>query len=183
MLKLSNSSKRGTMGKVDEVLSILEAFGLPRAQRNERSALTLLALIDLKESTPWAEAKSRVIRIHDIMAFIQENYGKKYAENTRETIRRQTLHQFEQAALAVRNPDEPTRPTNSPNNVYKASDEALVAIKKFGTQGWKGALEVFVKSKGRLVDLYDKRKKALYSAVTIPGLSHFQATFDNEFIT
>jgi hypothetical protein len=101
------------------------------------------------------------------MAFIQENYGKKYAENTRETIRRQTLHQFEQAALAVRNPDEPTRPTNSPNNVYKASDESLAAITKFGTQGWKGALETFVKSKGRLIDLYDKRKKALYSAVTI----------------
>jgi len=156
------------MGKITEALSILEALGLPKAQQNERSALTLLALIDLKENTPWSKAESRIIRIHDIMVFIQEDYGKKYAENTRETIRRQTLHQFEQAAVAVRNPDDPSRPTNSPNNVYKASDEALEAIRKYGTHEWKGAIEKFVKSKGRLIDLYDKRKKALYSSVKLP---------------
>ncbi len=157
------------MGKIEEAISILEAFGLPKAQRNERSALTLLALIDLKKNTPWAQAKSRLIRIHDIMVFIQKIYGKKYAENTRETIRRQTLHQFEQAAVVLRNPDDPTRPTNSPKNVYKASEEALEAIRKFGSQEWKGAVKKFVKSKGRLIDLYDKRKKALYSSVKLPN--------------
>jgi adenine-specific DNA-methyltransferase len=88
------------MGKIDEALSILKALGFPKAQQNERSALTLLALVDLKKNSPWSKAKSRLIRIHDILAFIQKNYGKQYAENTRETIRRQTLHQFEQAALA-----------------------------------------------------------------------------------
>jgi len=155
------------MGKTDEALAILKAFGLPKAQQNERSALTLLALIDLKEDTPWSKAKSRIIRIHDILVFIQENYKKTYAENTRETIRRQTLHQFEQAAIAVRNPDDPSRPTNSPNTVYKASDEALEVIKKYGNNGWKDALEKFLKSKGRLIDLYDKRKKALYSTVKL----------------
>ena len=76
------------MGKVDEALSILKALGMPRAQQNERSALTLLALLDLKKSAPWSKAKSRLIRIHDILGFIQEKYGKAYAENTRETIRR-----------------------------------------------------------------------------------------------
>lgn len=155
------------MGKTDEGISILKAFGLPRAQQNERSALTLLALLDLKENNRWNEAKPRIIRIHDIMVFIQQNYGKQYAENTRETIRRQTLHQFEQAALVVRNPDDPSRPTNSPNNVYMVSDEALEAIKKFGTPQWENALQAFVKIKGKLIDLYDKRRKDLYSSAKL----------------
>ena len=155
------------MGKTDEGIFILKSFGLPRAQQNERSALTLLALLDLKENNRWDEATSRIIRIHDIMAFIQQNYGKQYAENTRETIRRQTLHQFEQAALAVRNPDDPSRPTNSPNNVYTVSGEALETIKKFGTPQWENALQAFVKIKGKLIDLYDKRKKDLYSSAKL----------------
>ena len=157
------------MGKIDEALSILKALGLPKAQQNERSALTLLALVDLKKNTPWSKAKSRLIRIHDILIFIQKNYGKQYAENTRETIRRQTLHQFEQAALAARNPDNPLRPTNSPNNVYTVADEALEVIRKYKTKKWKKALEEFVKLKGKLVDLYDRRKKALYLPVRLPN--------------
>ena len=157
------------MGKIDEALSILKALGLPKAQQNERSALTLLALVDLKKNSPWSKAKSRLIRIHDILAFIQKNYGKQYAENTRETIRRQTLHQFEQAALVVRNPDDLSRPTNSPNNVYMVADEALEVVRKYKTKEWKKGLEEFLKLKGRLIDLYDKRKKALYSSVELPN--------------
>jgi len=157
------------MGKIDEASSILKALGLPKAQQNERSALTLLALADLEKKTPWSKAMSRLIRIHDILIFIQKNYGKRYAENTRETIRRQTLHQFEQGALAVRNPDDPSRPTNSPKNVYKVTDEALEVIRKYRTKEWKRRLEEFLKLKGRLIDLYDKRKKALYSSVKLPN--------------
>ena len=42
------------MSKQDEALEILRAFGLPRAQQNERSALTLLALARLGPKDPWA---------------------------------------------------------------------------------------------------------------------------------
>jgi len=147
------------MGKIDEALFILKALGMPKAQQNERSALTLLSLLDIKKKTRWFKAKSRLIRIHDILIFIQNHYGKQYAENTRETIRRQTLHQFEQAALVERNSDDPSRPTNSPNNVYKITNEALNAIRKYKTKEWKKELEKFLKMKGSLIDLYDKRKK------------------------
>lgn len=93
------------MSKINEGIEILEAMGLPRAQQNERSSLTLLALLDLRKNTPWSKSRKRIIRIHDILMFIQKAYRKKYAENTRETIRRQTLHQFEQAGIVARNPD------------------------------------------------------------------------------
>ena len=147
------------MSKIDETIAILQAMGLPKAQQNERSALTLLALIDLKEDGRWSKSIKRAIRIHDILIFISEYYGKRYAENTRETIRRQTIHQFEQAGVVVRNPDDPFRPTNSPKTVYTLSDDALGVIRKYGTSGWQSALRQFVESKGKLIERYEKRKE------------------------
>lgn len=146
------------MGKVKDGLDILKKVGVPRAQQNERSSLTLLAVLDVKKDTPWAHAKKRIIRIHDILVFIQKNYKKKYAENTRETIRRQTLHQFEQAGLVERNSDDPSRPTNSPNTVYNITGEALALVKVYGTSDWDKALHEFVTQKGRLIEKYEKRK-------------------------
>jgi adenine-specific DNA-methyltransferase len=142
------------MSKIDEAITILESLGLPKAQQNERSALTLLALIDLKEDKHWSKSRKRAIRIHDILIFIQEHYGKQYAENTRETIRRQTLHQFEQAGITVRNPDNPLRPTNSPKTVYAIADDALKVIKNYGTSNWESAVAGFVKRNGEKLTLY-----------------------------
>lgn len=155
------------MGKIEEALEVLKHMGLPRAQQNERSALTLLAVVDLSPRASWSAAKKRIIRIHDILTFIEKEYKKKYAENTRETIRRQTIHQFEQAGLVVRNPDDPTRPTNSPNNVYAVSDEALAVIHCFGTTGWGKALQDFIGAKGKLAERYEKRKTALSLTVEV----------------
>jgi hypothetical protein len=99
---------------IDEALQILADLGLPPAQRNERSALTLLALVDLQPSGKWASVKSPLMGVTPIMEWIAEHYGKKYAPNTRETIRRQTLHQFVDANIALYNPDDPLRSVNSP---------------------------------------------------------------------
>ena len=85
------------MSKIDDALTILTLMGIPKAQQNDRSALTFLAVLDVRKRTSWKNASERPIIIHDIMGFIKENYGVTYAENSRETIRRQTLHQFEQA--------------------------------------------------------------------------------------
>jgi len=156
------------MGKIDEAITILERLGLPKAQQNERSALTLLALIDLREDTPWSKSQKRGIRIHDILIFIQKHYGKQYAENTRETIRRETLHQFEQAGIAIRNPDNPLRPTNSPKTMYAIADDALRVIRKYGATSWQSAISKFVKSKGRLIEKYEKRRKTHLIPVPLP---------------
>lgn len=146
------------MTKKDEALKILELLGIPRAQQNDRSALTLLAVLDVKEKSRWNEAKERPIIIHDIMGFIKHNYGIIYAENSRETIRRQTLHQFEQAGIVIRNRDDPTRPTNSPKNDYTITPEALSVIKSFGTADFEKQLKHFIEEHGKLIDKYSSRK-------------------------
>jgi hypothetical protein len=60
------------ISKVDKAIDILRTLGLPDAQQNERSALTLLALADLRKDTPWCKAKERIIKIHDILIFIKK---------------------------------------------------------------------------------------------------------------
>lgn len=121
--------------KIQEAQEVLAGLGLPPAQQNEISALTLLAVANLREASPWREAKRRSIRIHEIIGHIQREYGRTYAENTRETIRRQVLHQLEQAAIVERNPDQPDLPTNSPRTHYALSEEALAALQSYGLSG------------------------------------------------
>ncbi|MCA1995196.1 MAG: TetR family transcriptional regulator, partial [Coleofasciculus sp. S288] len=97
----SNSFHTQVTQRTEEAKAILRDLGLPTAQQNERSALTLLALLDLKPDTPWSEASSPLLGITPIMEAIAENYGKAYAPNTRETIRRQTVHQFVEAGILI----------------------------------------------------------------------------------
>ena len=121
---------------VDEALQVLAAMGVPAAQRNERSALTLLALIDLPPDGAWSEAKSPLIGVARIMDWIATHYGKHYAPNTRQNIRRQTLHGFIDAGLVLHNPDKPHRRTNSPETVYQISPACLALLQARGTALW-----------------------------------------------
>jgi type II restriction enzyme len=119
------------MSKLEEAQVILKALGMPSAQQNEISAYTLLALCNLKENEEWQKATNQSVTVSKgVMNFITENYpkaknGKPYAPNSRETFRRQVLHQFEQGRIVNYNPDNPNLPTNSPNAHYALTPEAL----------------------------------------------------------
>jgi len=130
--------------RLREALAILKDLGLPREQQNDRSALTLLALLDLEPKTPWRKAASPMRGITEMMGFFADHYGKVYAPNTRETVRRFTVHQFVQAGLAVPNPDKPSRPTNSPRAVYQIEGAALALLRMYGTPDWDKGTEVWV---------------------------------------
>jgi len=117
-----------TARNITRGLKVLASLGLPSEQRNERSALCLLALLNLGRGDSLDQAEAPLIGITPIMEFALEQYGKKYAPNTRETFRRQTMHQFVEAGLALYNPDDPSRPVNSPKAVYQIEPAALTLI-------------------------------------------------------
>ncbi len=152
---------RVKMGKIQEAQEILRALGLPPAQQNEISALTLLVLAQLSEETPWQAAQMRCLRIHDILGEIKARYGREYAENTRETIRRQVLHQFVQAGIAVPNPDRPDRPTNSPHYCYALTDLALRTIKAYSSERWERAVQSFRENRRALIEVYRRTRQRL----------------------
>src|SRR5712691_7248891 len=103
------------MPEIAQAQKILASLGMPPAQHNEIAALTLLALGRLRPEDTWLSATRTSLTISKgIMNFIRDNYGRNYAPNTRETFRRQVLHQFIQGGIVDYNPDQPTLPTNSP---------------------------------------------------------------------
>ena len=164
------------MSKITEAQEILRALGLPAAQQNEMSALTLLAICSIKEDTPWAKATRTSQRItKEIMAFVNENYKAEtpYAPNTRETFRRQVLHQLVQASVANYNPDDPTLPVNSPNAHYAITKEALTVIKSYGKRGWKKKVETFVKETGLLREKYAAERDLQRIPLVIEGNEYY----------
>jgi hypothetical protein len=142
------------VSKIDDAIAILSALGLPLSQQNERSALTLLALAKLRPGNSWSKTQRPLLRTVDIMAFMRDVHGKNYAANSRETIRRQTLHQFEQARIVDRNPDDPDRPTNSGKNAYMLTEEASSVLKSYGTRGFGKAVAEFIAHFGSLQAAY-----------------------------
>ena len=145
--------------KIGEAIALLSALGLPKAQQNERSALSLMALLKMGPSTPWREAAPHLIGITPIMTWLSEKFDKQYAPNTRETIRRQTMHQFCDAGIALYNPDKPDRPVNSPKAVYQIEPEALELIQSYGTNDWEDKLEAYLKLRETLVARYAKERE------------------------
>jgi adenine-specific DNA-methyltransferase len=109
-----------------------------------------------------------LLRIWDIMGFMRDNYGKNYAANSRETIRRQTIHQFEQARIVDRNPDDPSRPTNSGNNCYSLTDEIVKVLKTYGTAKFNRKVAQFIKKHGQLAQSYNKQRDLHRIALTLP---------------
>ena len=155
---------------IKQALQVLTALGFPRAQLNERSALCLLALLDLTRDKPWSDAAAPLMGITPIMDWARVNYRKKYAPNTRETIRRQTMHQFVDAGVAVYNPDDPSRPVNSPHAVYQIESEALSLLRSFGSLDWKANLRTYLAKQPTLSEKNAKQRTLQQIPVEIaPG--------------
>lgn len=156
------------MTKLSEAKRILKELGLPKAQQNDTSAYTLLALCSIKPWDKWEQATMTSKKVSKgIMAFVQEIYEKEYAPNSRETFRRQVLHQFVQARIVDYNPDNPQLPVNSPNAHYALSRAALNAIKTFGTKEWEKAVEKFILEEGDLSKKYRKERKQILIPVKL----------------
>lgn len=153
------------MNKLEQAKDILEKIGMPKAQQTDLCAYTLLALLNIKEKSKWNTAKNEYIRIHDIMDFIKQNYGVIYAENSRETFRKQAMHHFRIAALIEDN----SKATNSPNYRYRITIEALNLIKKYGTTTWKNELSKYLKNHEKLISIYENKRNLTKIPVKING--------------
>lgn len=148
-----------TQSYVEDARKILVALGLPHAQQNDRSALCLLALLDLQPGRKWSQAKNPLIGITPIMDWARKHYNKDYAPNTREIVRRQTMHQFVDAGIALYNPDKPGRPVNSPAAVYQIAPSALRLFRSFDTKTWHDELTAYLAKRQTLAASYARERK------------------------
>lgn len=162
--------KKNRNERIKDALQILSSLGLPQAQQNERSALCLLALLNLTPDKGWREAENPLMGITPVMDWARKHYGKDYAPNTRETVRRQTMHQFVEAGLALYNPDQPGRPVNSPKTVYRIEPATLSLLRAFGMPEWSDNLTSYLSDRETLATRYAKERKQRRIPVQIkPG--------------
>jgi type II restriction enzyme len=103
-----------------------------------------------------------------VMDFVRREYRIKYAPNTRETVRRQVLHQFVLAGIADYNPFDPDLPTNSPRAHYAVSESALAAISRFGTPEWEAAVRSFFKNRRPLMEIFRRERAGRLIPVRLP---------------
>lgn len=144
---------------IESAQKILVALGLPSAQQNERSALCLLALLNLTPGKSWSDAENPLMGITPIMDWVRKFYAKDYAPNTRETFRRQSMHQFCAAGIALYNPDKPDRPVNSPKAVYQVEPATLALLRSFGSHQWQNNLAAYLAKRETLVARYAKERE------------------------
>lgn len=140
---------------------------------NERSALVFLALLSLDPEAEWNDAANPMLGTRAIMDFIRDVYGKNYAPNTRERVRRFTLHQFAEAHLVVQNADQPKRPVNSPKWNYQVSPEALAVVRLHGTDGYGPALDVYLALVPGLKARYAAARELDRIPLTLPDGENF----------
>lgn len=145
--------------RIAEALAVLVDLGMPRAQQNERSALCLLALLNLTPDKDWSQSEAPLMGITPIMDWSRRYYEKDYAPNTRETFRRQTMHQFVSSGIALYNSDKPGRPVNSPHAVYQIEPSLLAVVKTHGTAQYSSNLSSFQTDRPSLVSRYAKERE------------------------
>jgi hypothetical protein len=155
--------------KIKEAQLILSALQLPKKQTNSRSALVLLSLSNVKPQESWSDCESPLLQTYVMMDFMREHYEVDYKPNSRETIRRQTLHQFEQAGLITRNRDNPARATNSKDNNYSLNEEIIDILRAFPDKKWQKGIESFLKVQPSLKKEYEKERNLHKIPVKLPG--------------
>lgn len=153
------------MSKLDEAKEILSSLRVPARQQNGMCCCVLLAMANLTEEQSWDSATNNWIRIHDVIAFVNDNYKMTYAENSRETFRKQAIHHFRNAAFVEDN----GKATNSPNYRYRLTDEMLNLIQSFGTASWTKSLTRFMENHDSLIDLYTSKRTMRKMPVKING--------------
>ena len=155
------------MISVEDAKSLLKELGMPKAQLNKRSALTLLALLGLTPDSSWKNSEQKLLGVTPIMDFISLNWEVLYAPNSRETFRRHTLHHFCDGGICAYNPDEPSRPVNSPKACYQVVEETFKLIKFFGSLNWDEELNKWKSSTKTLVEKYSRERNMKKVPITI----------------
>lgn len=154
---------RNIVGKVEEARQLLKEIGMPDKQQADLCCYVLLAMANVKETDSWIFATNEWIRIHDMIQFIGDNYGVTYAENSRETIRKQALHHFRTAALIEDN----GKATNSPNYRYRLTAETLEMIRSLGGYKADATIKRFITYHDKLIETYASKKEMTKMPVKI----------------
>jgi hypothetical protein len=163
--------------RVREAQHALKQLGLPVQQQNVRTALVLLSMLGLEADRPWLTAYQETLGITESMNWMAARYplvkkGRKdpirYAPNSRESVRKESVHQLMAAGILEANHDAPGRAVNSGDYSYRPTRIALDALRRYGTPNWPAALATFQEELGSLRERWAAEREKHRVPVRLP---------------
>ena len=155
--------------KISEARKILQAIGIPLGEgelktelRQNRLALTLLAVADIKPSSKWMDAKIHddgngyALRTRDIINFWNTFYKLNLSLGSYDDVRRKNLVYLVEAGLVLRSANDPDANTNNPTRRYAISQVGVDILHRFGEPRWEEYMDQF---KARCGDLRQKLQR------------------------
>lgn len=147
------------MSRLEESKQLLKDLGVPQQYNSDLMRYAFLCLLDMDNSSSWKQStNTKLLRLHDMFAYIKDTFAVAYAENSRETLRKRVIKVLEQSNIVVKNLDDATRPTNSGKTNYSITQEALSVISSFGEVVYHHRLNEFSDKFYLLSEQYAKRR-------------------------
>ena len=162
--------------RVSEAKKILVAAGVPlgenelaTSRRQDRLALALLAVANIKPGSTWSQASihgdenRRSISTREIISFWNTHYGESLSKGSYDDVRRRDLVWLVEAGIVLASAANPNASTNDPTRGYAISAEAAELLRSFeDSPAWKDAVQAFTAGKPDLrTKLARSRKKSL----------------------
>lgn len=154
---------------LQQARDILQEFEFDAKRTNDMAGRVLLALAGIKEGVSWSEATNKRCGVRFILDWMREELDHPIAENSRETVRREVLHQFVHAGFCLSNDDDPERPTNSSKNNYRLNDHVLEVLQSYGSENFSPAVADYLQHSPGLARTYAAARKMARIPVTLPN--------------
>ena len=168
--------------KISEARKILQAIGIPLGKgelktelRQDRLALTLLAVADIKPSSKWMDAKIHddgndyALRTRDIINFWNNFYKLDISLSSYDDVRRKNLVYLIEAGLVLRSANDPDANTNDPTRRYAISQAGVDILHRFGESGWEEYVDQFKDRCGDLRQKLQRNRQRTMIPVKLPN--------------
>ena len=153
------------MSIIEQAKDFLSQIGAPARQCNDMCCYVLVALSNMAQKSAWSDAENPWMGPHDIIVYLDTNGIKSYAENSRETIRKNCLRPFRDLAIIEDN----GLASNSGKYKYRLTDEMIELIRTYKTDESATALKYYTKYNNALDHSYQSKKELQKMPVRVNG--------------
>lgn len=173
----SSKKSRPIKQVINDALHILSSLGIPfegmTERRLERMGMAFLAVVDVKRSSQWKDAKQSgdgwAPQTRQIIDYVNQNFDESISSGSYDDIRRKDLKLPTVAEIIERSANDPNAATNNPTRGYALSPRYASVVRLYGSDGWAGKVESLLAETGALRDRLSGARKIDTVPVTIPG--------------
>ena len=162
---------------INEALFILNSLGIPfdglSERRLEKMGMAFLAVVDVKNSDEWQNAKQSgegwAPQTRQIIEYINEYFEESISSGSYDDIRRKDLKLPTVAGVIERSANDPAAATNNPTRGYALSPIYTYIVRTFGASGWEDDVDELLAETGALREKMSCLRQMDMIDVTIPG--------------